>query len=301
MIKPYPKIFALGTSYVQDIFSGSVEVTEKLDGSQFGFGKINGELHFRSKGRELHPEVLDKMFKPPIDYITSVSSVLPDNTVFYGEILNKPKHNVLTYDRTPKNNIALFGCCDASSHTLFSCYDTLLKWAIMFDVDAAPLIYEGSLKTYLDVMNLMDRDSYLGGTKVEGLVVKNYTQAFLLGGQPIPFMAGKLVSERFKEVAKGWSKDNTSKGKWTTFVESFKTEARWEKAVQHLRDNGKLTVSLKDIGPIIKEAQTDIAAEEKENIKDFLWNNFGHDIIRNATAGIPQWWKEKLLKDSMNE
>lgn len=300
MIKPYPKIFALGTSYVQDIFSGSVEVTEKLDGSQFGFGKINGELHFRSKGRELHPEVLDKMFNPPVNYIISIGHILPDNTIFYGEILNKPKHNVLAYERTPRNGIALFGCCDAS-HTTFYCHNELTLYAKIFDIDVVPLVYEGSLKMYLDVMNLMDRESYLGATKVEGLVVKNYTQAFLLGGQPIPFMAGKLVSEKFKEVAKGWSKDNTSKGKWQSFVESFKTEARWEKGVQHLRDDGKLTVSLKDIGPLIKEVQTDIAAEEKENIKDFLWNNFGHDIIRNATAGIPQWYKEKLLKDSMNE
>lgn len=39
----FPKIFAVGTSYIQDLLNGEVEVTEKVDGSQFVFGKINGE------------------------------------------------------------------------------------------------------------------------------------------------------------------------------------------------------------------------------------------------------------------
>lgn len=34
-MKPaFPKIFSLGTNYIQDIFKEEVEVTEKVDGSQ---------------------------------------------------------------------------------------------------------------------------------------------------------------------------------------------------------------------------------------------------------------------------
>ena len=49
MIKAFPKIFAIGQDYIKDIFDGEVEVTEKIDGSQFVFGKLAGELYFEVK------------------------------------------------------------------------------------------------------------------------------------------------------------------------------------------------------------------------------------------------------------
>ena len=53
MIHPFPKIFAIGTTYILDIFKHEVNVTEKLDGSQLSFGKINDTLYIRSKGAQL--------------------------------------------------------------------------------------------------------------------------------------------------------------------------------------------------------------------------------------------------------
>ena len=53
-ISAYPKIFAIGTDYICDIFKDVVEITEKIDGSQFVFGKVSGELHIRSKGAVIH-------------------------------------------------------------------------------------------------------------------------------------------------------------------------------------------------------------------------------------------------------
>jgi len=49
MISAFPKIFTLGTDYISDIFKEEVEITEKIDGSQISFGKIEGELYMRSK------------------------------------------------------------------------------------------------------------------------------------------------------------------------------------------------------------------------------------------------------------
>jgi hypothetical protein len=54
---PFPKIFALGTMYIRDIFEGAVEITEKIDGSQFVFGMIDGKLQLRSKGAVLYVDV----------------------------------------------------------------------------------------------------------------------------------------------------------------------------------------------------------------------------------------------------
>ncbi len=80
----------------------------------------------------------------------------------------------------------------------------------------------------------------------------------------------------------------------------YKSEARWNKAVQHLRDNGELTGTPKDIGPLIKEVRQDIIAEEKENIKETLWGISQNDFLATATNGLPQFYKEQLIKGNIN-
>ena len=32
----------------------------------------------------------------------------------------------------------------------------------------------------------------------------------------------------------GWSKENTAGGKWEVFKQGYRTEARWDKSIQHL-------------------------------------------------------------------
>ena len=53
MISEYPKIFTVGSTYVKDILQYQVEVTEKVDGSFFSFGKIDNNIYMRSKGAEV--------------------------------------------------------------------------------------------------------------------------------------------------------------------------------------------------------------------------------------------------------
>jgi len=298
MITAYPKIFTIGTDYIRDIFDGEVEVTEKIDGSQFNFGKINGELQLRSKGAILYPDNPEKMFKEGIDYIVSIQDKLPDNVTFHSEYLKRPKHNVLKYDRVPQNHLALFGLIDTSQ----KCLTEILEQAEGIGIESVPVLYRGEIQSAEQLISLLDRESVLGGTKIEGVVVKNFNKPFLLGGQPIPVMAGKFVSEKFKETAKEkWGKEQTKGGHWLTFLESFKTEARWEKAIQHLRDNGQLENNPRDIGNLLREIQNDIAEEEKENIKNFLWNENKGDIFRYATKGFPEWYKNKIMEQSFEE
>lgn len=298
MIKAFPKIFHIGKDYISDIFDGEVEVTEKVDGSQFIFGKIDGQLYTRSKGTMQRVESHDKMFDKAIDQVVSIKHKIPDNTVFYCEYLQRPKHNTLKYEKTPKNYLALFGVC-SSSEKFISKYDELKKYAKLLDIDVVPLIYKGKIENTKEVKNMLERQSYLGGAKIEGVVVKNYNKPFLLGGQPIPVMAGKYVSEEFKEVhRKNWSKNNTGPGKFQKLQESYKTTARWNKAIQHLQEKGELEHAPRDIGKLLNEIKEDIIEECKEEIKEQLWKIFSRDILRTATKGFPQYYKEKLLDDS---
>jgi hypothetical protein len=289
----FPKLWALGQKHIRDIFDSEVEITEKIDGSQFGFGKIQGELVVRSKNKYLQPDALEKMFIKGVEYVKTISELIPDNTMFYGEYLQKPKHNVLAYDKTPKNYISLFGMI--SEGTFITDHDILKTYADKFDIDVVPLLFKGKCDKD-KVEELLNTKSYLGVVNVEGVVVKNYYKDYWLGGQYFPIMGGKYVSEKFKEVhSNNWKKEHTGKGKWETYCEQFKTPARWDKAVQHLREDGILEESPRDIGNLIKEIHRDIEEEEKENIKEVLWNLYGKDIKRVATNGFPEWYKKELM------
>ena len=295
MIKAFPKIFALGTDYIKEILDGEVEVTEKIDGSQFGFGRLDGELFVRSKGAMLHFEAPNNMFREAVNYIASIGDRIPDNTVFHAEYLQTPHHNSLTYERMPKNHLALFSVSDSTEK--FYNHEEIKSWADKLEIDAVPLVYKGTIENTDKILEMIGSDSYLGLAKAEGVVVKNYNKPFLLGGQPIPVMCGKYVSENFKEVHRaGWSGEHTGRGKWETFKEGYKTEARWHKAIQFLRDSGELTESPKDIGKLIKRVMQDIEEEEKETIKEFLWKEFGTEVLRMSVHGLPEFYKMHLLK-----
>jgi len=299
-MKAFPKIFAIGTDYIKDIFKHDVEISEKIDGSQFGWGKFNNKLFLRSKGATLYTENPEKMFSLGIEYISSIQHLLPEGMIFYAEYLKTPRHNTLKYGRIPKNHLMLFGAMDITE-LFVSDYKQLQSYADLFDIECVPLIYQGNVKSPDFLMGLLERESVLGESHIEGVVVKNYTAKFLLGGQPMPLMAGKFVSEKFKEVHRGWEKQHTGKGRWETFKESFKTEARWNKAIQHLAEKGELTNTPSDIGNLLKEIKNDIAAEEIDTIKDFLWKEFGVEVLRYACNGFPEYYKEKLLNRSFEE
>lgn len=299
MLKAFPKIFALGQRYVTEIFLDDVEVSEKIDGSQFVFGKINGELHMRSKGAALYPEAgVPNLFVPAVNHVLKVQDRIPDGVILYGETLCRGKHNALTYSTTPKNNIALFAVCNTSGDFI-SNVETLEAYVEILEIDCAPIIYRGKLESIEEVMAFMGRESFLGGTKIEGIVIKNYFRPFLLGGTVMPLMVGKLVSEHFKEInRKEWT---GNKSTTDSFISSFKTEARWEKAVQRLKESDRLLGEPKDIGSIIKEVHADIIEEETEDIKEWLYNHHIKQLCRASTAGLPEWYKSKLLENSKFE
>jgi hypothetical protein len=111
-----------------------------------------------------------------------------------------------------------------------------------------------------------------------------------------PVMAGKFVSEAFKEVhQKDWSKLNTGKGKLDALLDKYRSEARWHKAVMKLKEEGRYSQSVKDIGELMKLVKADLVLEEKQNIMDDLWRIMSDDVIRHSVVGLPQWYKEELL------
>lgn len=157
----FPKILAIGHKDIKSLFEDEVEITEKLDGSQFGFGIVDGELIIRSKGKEQDLDNPDKMFRVGVEYIKSIKDRLTEGVFYYGEYLEKPRHSTLAYDRIPKNNIALFGMVNQG---IFMPYSNIKHEAERLGVDAMPLIYQGKSSPE-HVLELVKGVSYLGGAQ----------------------------------------------------------------------------------------------------------------------------------------
>ena len=295
MIPAFCKIWHLGVAQVEHLFDGEVEITEKIDGSQFVFGRVDDDLKFRSKGAEIFYDAAPKMFNPVVQWAYEAGIHVANGETVYGETLAKPKHNTLKYDRIPKNHFMLFGY--ALRDGTFATYDQLVEKAEQMGCEVVPLLYRGERKplTLDELKEFLNRTSVLGGQNIEGIVIKNWEKICEFKGLYLPLTAAKYVSEQFKEVhSKSWSSENTSRGKWDVLVSNYRTNARWEKAIQHLADAGLLEGSPRDIGRLIGEVKRDITEEEQDAIKTHLWNIFSNDILRSVTGGLPEWYKLKL-------
>lgn len=294
MLPAFPKIHALGSRENHGIFNEEVEITEKLDGSAVAFGVIDGKLHIRSKSREIDIDNPDKMFALGVGIIKDryAAGLLVEGYIYYGEYLRDRRHNVLMYARAPVGQIALYGLTgmDGVAHS----YELIKNQADYLSLDVVELLFKGQTGDQDTLASLLTQSSALGGAQIEGIVVKNYNKAHL--------MMGKYVNEKFKEISGGTRGPKIlGQTRFESYKATFKTTARWHKAVQHLRDQGLLQDSPKDIGALLKELNLDITAEESYNIKEWLWDEFGKQILKAAGEGFPQWYKEQLLKQSTDE
>jgi hypothetical protein len=294
MINSYPQIYTLGHRAIEGIFAGEVLLEEKVDGSQVSFGIIDGELCCRSKGAQLQLDAPEKMFEKAIETIKEIAPALHPGWTYRGEYLAKMKHNTLAYDRAPKSYIIGFDI-QTGIETYMTWEDKEFEFARL-GLETVPLLYQG-IVSGLEMFNgLLETVSILGGTKIEGVVVKNYT-LFTLDKK---VAMGKYVSEKFKEIHSGeWRKNNpTGKDIETLLIERYWTPARWQKAVQHLREQGRLEESPRDIGNLIIEAGEDLQRECEEEIKAALFAHFWPHIRRGAIAGLPEWYKQLLAESA---
>lgn len=223
---------------------------------------------------------------------------LPNNVFFFGEAFQQPRHNVLKYNSVPAGNVALFAAVHVPENTWLP-YEDIWEWAELFGIGIVPLLQQGLFdKPPLETLEqLLTVESCLGGPNIEGIVVKNLHQDWQIGEQYVPFLTGKFVSEKFKEVHRNKSYGKSEKkGHFQELAESFKTEPRWEKSFQHLREAGKLSLDLPDIGLLVSEVHRDILEEESDNIKDALFRIFKGEILRTSTKGLAEWYKKKLVE-----
>ncbi len=204
-INSYPSIYAIGHKAIADIFSSPVLIEEKIDGSQFSFGRIDGELVCRSKGKDIILDAPEKMFGKAIDVVKPLS--LHDGWIYRGEYLQKPKHNTLQYSRVPFGHIILFDINTGLEEYMTS--SEKYEEAYRLGLESVPVLFNGKVDNFEVFKEFLSIESILGGTLIEGVVVKNYSQFT----KEKKVAMGKYVSKHFKETHSGeWKKSNPSQG-----------------------------------------------------------------------------------------
>lgn len=287
----YGSIYNLGHRAVAELFDGAVLVEEKVDGSQFSFGMFDGELKCRSKGQQLVVDAPEKMFAKAVESVKVIAHLLHDGWTYRAEYLQSPKHNTLAYERHPRWHLIIFDI--ATGEECYLNYEDKAQEAARLEFECVPVMHYGNVTSAEEVRIFLDRESCLGGCKVEGVVIKNYAKF----SPDKKTLMGKYVSEAFKEAhGAEWKKTNPRSGDIVMdLAHMFKTDARWRKAIQHLREDGRLEGSPRDIGNLIKEVQSDVQKECGEEIASRLVAFAMPQILRMVTAGLPEWYKGVLL------
>lgn len=289
MINSYPNIVSFDHKLAAGILDGDdVVVEEKIDGSQFSFGLHDGEIVCKSKSKSQYPDTND-LFRNAVEQVLKRKDLLHEGWTYRCEYLQKPKHNTLAYARIPKDHLIGFDVMREAKEDYLPVTGAREEFE-RIGFEFVP--YNRQLRTVKALDILLEHESILGGCKVEGLVIKNYGK-FGPGGKTL---MAKLVSERFKEAHKvEWRKVNpTSRDIENSIIERYRTEARWAKAVQHLREDGVLAGTVQDIGRLISEVRRDIRVECEDEIKEMLFAHAWGAVERGITAGFVEWYKAQI-------
>ena len=294
MLDSFAKIYTVGDRETVDLFKGDVTITEKIDGSFFAFGIEDGKLAFRSRKQVVQPNTVDGMFGKTVAAITEREEIIREldemqpGIVFYGEAVNKPKHNKLTYEVIPNGNIVLWGVREAGE---FYGYEQVQKAAFTLSLPVTQRIEVSTLSVAILEHLIAETPSMLGG-QMEGVVIRSYDFVDVYDGAPIH---AKLVGTAFREkmTTKSTSKKPTLGKIYDLFDDDAKI-ARWRKTLQHLAEEDRLSDSVRDIGPMMGEIARDFTEESHEDIKEMLFTIFRPDIIKHIQTGMPDWYKQEL-------
>lgn len=289
MIRSYSKPLAPTHAWVRDAMSsGTIYVSEKIDGSQFSMALIEGVLCCRSRGQQI--DIANPgMFAPAVRTAWRLGDALVEGWTYRCEFLAKTKHNTLHYDRVPRGHLVLYdidrGECDYVPGPLAGFGDE-------FEIDAVEVIETAAADLVAVVAHQMALPSLLGG-KREGVVAKRYD---VLTPDGKVAMA-KYVSGEFVEIhQKRWRAEEARPAKRDVvdeIGEAIRTEARWHKVVQHMREAGALMDAPQDIGPLLRELAADVEGDAAD-IGEMLWARYRKELLKHAGRGFADWYRAQL-------
>ena len=296
----YPKILHIGAPLVETIFFDEVEMSEKIDGSQCRIELTEDAVMVGSKNQGVADMGMFEIAHDQGDMIYNESEwrQFGSEITLFCEFLKSPKHNTIKYDRVPKNHLYLFGALIDDVHMKT---DDLIDIAKHLDIDPPNIMYVGMVGSVDGLKEFMTHESYLGGSVVEGVVIKNYhrtydplqvhSQAYI--GYP---MAAKYVRDDFKVAnAKQWNTLSRKKGT-DALVDMFFIEDRFRKTVQHLLEDGHIEYQKKDLKYLVPEFFNDLMDEKKDEMTKIIMGEVFKALKKRASGYVVKSWIDYLTE-----
>lgn len=145
-----------GKEFIEDLFSKSLIVSEKPDGSSFSIQqREDGGMDFFKRDDRQPISKLDRtimsLYEPPIEFIEKKvqNKKLPNNLRFGFEYFQNTKPVSISYDRLPKNGLVLTHMKELNDKGKVTKFiddpKTLKKWSKYFDVEEPFIIFDGKL------------------------------------------------------------------------------------------------------------------------------------------------------------
>ncbi|KAL9650473.1 hypothetical protein ABK040_004695 [Willaertia magna] len=275
----------------------NVIVQEKIDGSQFSFS-IDSSFNFISKSSGTQNPT-GKLFNAAINSLQEIKHLLKPYYTYRAESMCVKTQNRINYSRLPKRFIVLFDIQDENGNYLN--VKQLIEEANRLDLEFAKVLYEGILDFNLINDFVKNENSMLGEkVNIEGVVIKQYENGRM--------ESIKVVSEKFIETQHHLI-EKKNREQIVNIAKSVCTEARWFKAIQHLREDGKLTNNIKeDIPNLLIEVQKDTLKEEEQYIidqlmelgisDDKLLQTKKKEVLKATCNGFYDWYLQ-LLKNNL--
>ena len=148
-----------GSSFLDELFSKELTVSEKLNGMSFSFEKsiVDGSISFYKRDQD-NPiskidRVLMKYYESPISHVQGLSGLvldeIPSGWRFGMEFFINPSPVLLSYQKIPKNGLVLTHIIVKNSFgdiekTIVE-KEELEYWADLIGVENPPIIFQGKL------------------------------------------------------------------------------------------------------------------------------------------------------------
>lgn len=286
-------------------------IEEKIDGSQLSIVLDNdGKLTFYNKNKRAG---MNNAFEKAITMLSfkyDNKNILNPDYTYHGESVCRIKHNVCVYERTPKNYFILYDIFNNISNEYVSSEVKKLE-AERVGFEIVQTLYHNNdpnqdpydiCDKLIKQIELGEIKSCLGGT-IEGIVLKHH--AFTKKGKSVATKL-KLVTTNFKErhIVKQPKAELSPDEFLTSLGNSFCTEARFQKAYQHLVENNTInpdSIKKADKDKIIMELNVDFDKEYREELKELLYVEFSPLLKKLAREGAGNWFNKTYLPENNND
>lgn len=291
LAKKYHKIPNLYRTESQEIFNlEEVVVTEKIDGTNFSFGLVNGEPRMNSRNNQVwgvKKEALQPFHNVDFDGSGFVSAFMEefglnffdllreyDNLLIYGEFYGQGVQNRVNYG--PEKKFTFFDAYDLNKRAWLS-YNEFVELTRLLGLPTVPKLYIGPPK--LSVFErLLNQDSKLGidngvaqsPNLQEGIVIKGLNGETNKWGERI---ITKYKQERFSEIRKTTKKKKEFSQEENSLVahaeyvcEKYLTEGRLDNCLEKLRAQN-VPVQITAMRKVISYLQEDVLSEMDQDDK----------------------------------